>query len=215
FAFLGGLGGLAMGLACRLTNWPKQTTFSIVLLPLVLGYFETHAPLPEQVRSVERSVLIDAPAHTVWDHIHFTPQVDSQDVRRAWIYRIGAPLPLSGITSETGEGPVRTVRMTKDVRFEQAFLEWSPPHKARWAYRFSPESFPPGALDEHVVIGGHYFDMQEGSFTLTPRGDRTELTMSVRYRLSTQFNWYAAPIAGALLGNLEETVLDYYKRVSE
>jgi hypothetical protein len=38
---------------------------------------------------------------------------------------------------------------------------------------------------------------------------------ALRYRLSTRFNWYAAPLARALMGNLEETVLEFYRRHSE
>jgi hypothetical protein len=214
FAAIGVVGGLIMGLVCRLTNWPTHAVYGLAVLPLVFGFVETGAPLPNRFVAVERSVVIDAPPEVVWHHIHYTPHIDTKEAD-AWIYKIGAPLPQTGITAQADQGRVRTVTMTKGVRFEQQVVEWEENRHARWLYRFDAHSFPPGSLDEHVVIGGHYFDMQEGEFTLTPRGDATELSMRIRYRLSTQFNWYASPLARALMGNLEETVLEFYRRHSE
>jgi hypothetical protein len=37
----------------------------------------------------------------------------------------------------------------------------------------------------------------------------------MHYRVSTQFNWYVVPIADALFGNFEETILGFYRRRSE
>ena len=33
FAGVGAIGGLAMGIVCRVTNWPKQGLYSLALLP--------------------------------------------------------------------------------------------------------------------------------------------------------------------------------------
>jgi hypothetical protein len=70
-------------------------------------------------------------------------------------------------------------------------------------------------LDDHVRIGGHYFDLVDTSYELVPRGAGTELSIRMRYRVSTQFNWYAEPIARWLVGNFEETILAFYKRRGE
>lgn len=214
FVLMGLVGGLIMGAVCRLTHWPTHTVYSLALLPLVCGLLETDVALPTRIATVERSVVIEAAPDVVWRHIHYTPHIDAEEAD-AWIYRIGAPLPQTGITAPEGSARVRTVTMSKGVRFEQRLVEWDENRRARWRYRFDEHSFPPGSLDEHVVIGGHYFDMQEGEFTLTPRGNATLLSMRIRYRLSTQFNWYAGPLARALVGNLEETVLEFYRRHSE
>lgn len=214
FMMMGMVGGLIMGAVCRLTNWPTHTVYSLAMMPLVFGFLETDVALPTRIATVERSVVINAAPEVVWRHLNYTPHIDAKEAD-AWIYRIGAPLPQTGITDEAAQGRVRTVTMSKGVRFEQRVVEWEENRRARWLYRFDKNSFPPGSLDEHVVIGGHYFDMQEGEFTLTPQGEGTQLSMRIRYRLSTQFNWYAGPLARALMGNLEETVLEFYRRHSE
>jgi hypothetical protein len=138
-----------------------------------------------------------------------------EEVDRAWIYRIGVPVPKAGITQATPAGLVRKISMGKNIHFDQVVTEWQENNYVRWIYRFEEDSFPPYALDEHVVLGGHYFDVRDTSYTLTPHGQSTELKIRMQYRVSTQFNWYADPIARFLFGNFEEVILDFYRRRSE
>lgn len=204
-----------MGAICRATNWPRQTLYSFALLPLALGALDANAPLPRREAAVERTILINAQPAVIWAQILNARNIQSAEVDNAWLYRIGVPVPLAGVTEDTPEGPVRKVTMGKNIHFEQVLTEREEHRYLNWRYRFQPDSFPPYALDEHVVLGGHYFDIADTSYTLTPRGDLTELKVRMQYRVSTQFNWYANPMAKFLLGNLAEINLDYYRTRSE
>lgn len=215
FAALGSLGGLIMGVVCRVTNWPKQAIYSVGVLPLVLGSLETNLPLPERVGTVERTIMISATPGDVWQQIHNAHDIKSEEVRHAWVYRIGVPLPSAGVTQQTPAGLVRKITMGKGVHFDQVCTDWQENRYVRCTYRFYEDSFPPHALDDHVIIGGHYFDLRGTSYTLTPYGKLTELKIRVQYRVSTPFNWYADPLAQALLGNLHEVILAFYRHRSE
>ncbi len=171
--------------------------------------------LPEHIDVVERAVTIDATPDRVWQQIHNVRDIRPDEVSNAWIYRIGVPLPQAGVTQATAEGLVRKITMGKNIHFDQVVTGWEENRFVRWVYRVDEDSFPPYALDDHVVLGGHYFDVQDTSYTLTRRGDATELTIRIQYRVSTQFNWYAAPIAAYLFGNFEEVILDFYRQRSE
>lgn len=85
----------------------------------------------------------------------------------------------------------------------------------RWTYRFAPNSFPPGALDDHVRIGGSYFDVIDAEYTLVATRQGTQLLARMHYRVSTHWNWYARPIAEFMVRNFEETVLAFYARRAE
>ena len=103
--------------------------------------------------------------------------------------------------------------MGKSVHFEQVVSESRENRYVRWTYRFSEDSFPPHALDDHVIIGGHYFDVLDTAYTLTPSGpESTELNIRMSYRVSTQFNWYADAVARFLIGNFEDVILEFYRR---
>jgi hypothetical protein len=211
FMIFGAIGGLLMGAVCRLTTWAKHALFGLAVLPVILGSQPTLQP-PDHFETVQRTMRIAAPARAIWESINDTRSVDHQLIVGTWVYAIGVPKPMSGISQATATGRVRVVTLQKDAHFEQEFLEWQPYRHARWRYHFTPDSFPPGTLDEHVRIGGHYFDLLDGELQLRPQGASTEVTLRVRYRVSTEFNWYAAPLARLLMGNLEDSILDYYRK---
>lgn len=215
FALLGGLGGLLMGAICRRTNWPGTSLYSFAALPLVLGFLESGLPHPDSLSGVERHVHINASPSVVWRYLLNTGPIAPAEVEHGWIYRIGVPLPEIGVTEHSASGNIRHIRMGKGIHFDQVVAEEQPERYIRWTYRFAPDSVPPQALDDHVAIGGAYFDMLDTSYTLEPSGAGTNLRIRMHYRVSTQFNWYVVPIANALFGNFEETILGFYRRRSE
>ena len=215
FGVMGSLGGLAMGIVCRITNWPRPALYSFALLPLLFGAIEPQWPNPERISSTSRTLFIAAPAERVWHELNDAQDIRPNEVGDAWAYRIGVPMPVAGVTQDTPEGRVRKVQWQKDVHFDEIITEWQPLQRVKWRYRFSPDSFPAGALDDHVVIGGHYFDLRDSDYTLTPREGGTELRIDVSWRVSTRFNWYADRVAQFLLGDFSEHILRFYRARSE
>lgn len=215
FTMLGAIGGLIMGAICRATKWRSGAVYSIAALPLLVSIVPTSAIDNQRIGILERMIVIEASPEKIWQQIHNANDIRADEVGHAWMYRIGVPLPLAGTTHLTREGHVRKVTMGKSVHFEQVATEWQENRHVRWIYRFDETSFPPGALDDHVKIGGHYFDLLDTEYTLVPRTENaTELKITMRYRVSTQFNWYADRVAMALIGNFEEVILDFYRRRS-
>lgn len=215
FALLGSVGGVSMGLVCRLTHWPKRAMYSLASVPLLLGLVGNYLPTPDHFDSVQRSVVVNAPASVVWQHLNNTQQIDPAEFGGTWAARIGVPMPVSGKTERTAQGLVRKSHWQKAVHFDEPITHFEPERYLRWVYRFQPDSFPAGALDDHVLIGGHYFDLIDTSFTLSPVVGGTRLDIKAHYRVSTQFNFYAARVAQWLLNNLLATGLEFYKHRSE
>ncbi len=216
FALEGALGGLCMGLVCRMTNWPKQAMYSLAALPIILGLGGDYLPTPAEFSSVQRSVIVQATPAQIWAHLNRADNIRPEEFNASWASKIGVPMPISGITEELPNGErVRKSRWNKEVHFDEPIVDWQPERYLRWTFRFYPTSFPAHALDDHVVIGGHYFDLIDTSFTLKPVAGGTQLDIKAHYRVSTQFNFYADFVAQLLLGNMLETDLMFYKNRSE
>lgn len=216
FAVYGALGAALMGAICRATNWPaKPVVYSFAALPLLLATLQSAGPGAPYFGMEQRSVIIHADAQAVWRQLHDMRRIAASEVGHGWMYRIGVPVPESGVTRVTTDGLVRDVRMGKGIHFTQHAAQWETDRYVRWTYRFSADSFPPGALDDHVRIGGEYFDILDTEYLLTPAGaGKTMLTVRMHYRVSTQFNWYAKLLAKGLIGNFEEVALALYARRS-
>lgn len=131
-------------------------------------------------------------------------------------YMIGVPYPREAITQTAPDGSrVRKLRWAKDVSFDEPITAWEENCFVRWTYAFKPDSFPPGALDDHVLIGGKYFDLVDTAYRLTPEAGGTRLDIVVNYRVSTNFNWYAAWWGRVLVDDSAQAILHFYKHRGE
>jgi hypothetical protein len=210
FALYGALGALLMGALCRATNWPKPAACGFAVLPFVFAAIVPSGAAETWIGTSERTVLVQAAPPAVWHQLLHTSRIAPSELDRAWLYRIGVPLPESGLTRVVGSTLERDITMGKAIHFTQVATDWRANSYVKWQYRFGADSFPPKALDDHVRIGGKYFDLINTVYTLTPKGNATELTISMTYRVSTEFNWYAKRVAGLLFSNFEEVILDFY-----
>jgi hypothetical protein len=211
FTLIGGLTGLVMGAICRITNWPRPAIVSsFAILPLITGAFEHRIPLTAYERVQEREVFVAAAPAEVWRQLIDARAIRPDEVGDAWMYRIGVPLPLSGAGDSREGEHLRHITMGKGIHFDQVATEWRPGEAVTWGYRFSPDSFPAGALDDHVRIGGRYFDLGATRYTLRASRHGTWLKLRMQYRVSTSFNWYAGPVADLLVGNFADVILRFY-----
>lgn len=216
FAVAGGVSGLIVGAFCRLTGRPSRSVVGcFVLLPLLGGSVEHLIPNANRERAQTREILVAAPPEVVWREIMDVPDIRPDEVGGAWMYRIGVPMPLAARGETRGEEHLRHVAMDRGVRFDQVATTWLEPNVVVWRYRFDAASFPPGALDDHVRIGGEYFDIRTCTFTLTPTPGGTRLSLSTQYRVSTHFNWYAGWIGDFVVADFVETSLGLYARRAE
>lgn len=153
FALIGGLSGMAMGAVCRWTHWPRHTIYGFVSLPRLMGGLGQYLPVPQQVRSVSRALIVPATPGRIWQQLTVAEHIQSREIGSAWMYRIGVPLPLSAVTELADNRHVRHIVMGKGIHFDQIAADW----RVLWLYRLSRDSFAAGALDDHVRIGGRLF----------------------------------------------------------
>jgi hypothetical protein len=215
FLIQGSIGGLVMGICCRMMNRPVRTMQTIAVLPLLLALVEGQIKLPDDIRQVKQSIRIDAPPSVVWQHINFPLDIQPAEMKGGIAYLIGVPYPIEARTLDGRVGGIRHLKWQRGVAFDEKITEWEPQRKVAWTYHFGPDSFPPGSMDEHVVVGGKYFDLVDTSYTLTPLGQGTQLDVLVNYRVSTNFNWYSGLLAQGLIDNTASTILHFYKVRSE
>ncbi len=216
FAAYGALGALLMGVLCRTTDWPKQATYGFVALPLLLGATPSTTLEETSLRNVSQSIVVNASPAQVWQQLLNTPAIEPDEMQQGWMYRIGVPLPRNATTQSSDRELVRTIQMGKGIRFEQISSDWTPEKHVRWTYRFDANSFPKGALDDHVTIGGHYFDVLDTTYTIEALAQgKTRLSTNMSYRITTEFNWYANPVGDLLVENFEKVALAMYKKRAE
>lgn len=214
FMLMASLGGL-LALAALKTGAPRSTANAMLVLPLVLALAERAVPISDVVQRSTASVHVAAPPERIFALINNATAIEPGEIAGGWAWRIGVPLPIEGVTVEEDGQRVRKSVWQKGVHFDEPIVAWDANRHVRWRYRFDADSFPPGALDEHVRIGGEYFDLVDTAYTLVPEGDGTRLTIDIGYRISTRFNAYAARIGRFLIDDAADTLLAFYRRRAE
>jgi len=215
FLIASSVGGLIMfGVLVMITPVPKVLSVAL-LVPLLLGYGERDLVTADSIRQSDESIHIDAAPDAIWRLINGARAITPAEMDRGLAWRIGVPYPMEAVTVDTPQGRVRKLRWQRGVHFDEPIVAWDENRFIQWHYRFAADSIPAGALDDHVRIGGQYFDLLDTSYRLDPEAGGTRLSINVTYRVSTHFNWYAGGLARVLVDDSARTILDFYKRRSE
>lgn len=204
-------GALLMRSVCNYLWQPTKKIYSLALLPFLLLYFlPQHAS--DHFGTVEREMIIYAPQTEVFRAIHQIGQIKAEEVPKSFIFTMGFPKPIFGKTEQKAEGIVRTIEWERGVKFEEKVLANYPPYLLSWDYTFNKDSFPKGSLDDHVEIGGQYFDLLKTDYQLEKIDDQTtKLILTIDYRVSTEFNWYSKVWIDYVLAEFSDVVMTIHK----
>jgi uncharacterized protein YndB with AHSA1/START domain len=204
------LGGLIIGLFQRyLYNKHTRTTvYCLAALPLLLAMVEAKLTQPLQTRTVDTSIVIQAPLSIVWQNIERVRAIDPSELRRSWSNTIGFPRPVEATLSHEGIGGVRNASFEHGLDFTETITEWVPNQRIVFTIKADTANIPRTTLDEHVTVGGRFFDVLTGEYDLhsLPNGDIL-LHLSSRERLSTDFNIYAAMWSDAVMRDMQSNIL--------
>lgn len=124
----------------------------------------------------------------VWDNIKSVRAIQPTELPGSWVGRIGFPRPVAATLSQESIGGVRQASFTGGLVFTETVNLWQPQKDLRFSIHANTDSIPPTTLDEHVTIGGAYFDVLDGEFRLEQRHDGVLLHLSSHERLSTHLN---------------------------
>jgi hypothetical protein len=143
-------------------------------------------------------------------------EISSDELPLSLSHLIGVPKPLEGVNQEDGAKEIRYSLWERGVNFKAEVTESIPNKYIKWNYIFDENSFPKGSMDDHVAIGGRYFDLFDTSFTLKPMNEnQTKLTITANYRINSAINFYAIPASRVLGVDFVQTILGLYKHRSE
>ncbi len=178
------------------------------LLPLCTAPLERLVPAHPSLRSVETRITVAAPPARVWREVVAVPAIQPEERQPALFTGMGFPRPISATLSHPGVGGVRLARFEGGVLFVETITDWDPERLIRFTIVPETDSIPVTTLDQHVVVGGPYFDVLTGRYTLAPDGaGGTVLTLTSELRVATPFNFYAGPWADLIMRSIQRNIL--------
>jgi hypothetical protein len=217
YAPLASVGGLVTFLVLKATQ-KKQVHSSVVasllLLPVASAWVESQLELPRAHEQVNTQIEIAAPPSIIWQEIiRVRPITEPLD---GFFYKMGFPKPVEATLSHEGVGGVRRASFERGLTFTETVDVWVPEQQLSFSIASAPDSVPPTTLDEHVVVGGRYFDVLRGTYRIGPGpGGGSILYLSSDIRISTRFNFYAGLWGRFLMHDIQSTILQVLKARAE
>lgn len=210
------LGGIFMGGCLHFAKSNTKPLLSIAFLPYLILFSEGSLSLKEETIQISESVVVEASPNQIWNEIMSAKEIQSEELPLSITHLIGVPKPLEGLNRITDGVEVRYSLWERGVNFKAVVKESIKDKYIKWEYSFDEKSFPKGSMDDHIAIGGKYFDLHNTSFTLTPlEEDKTKLTIHANYRINSAINFYAIPISKFLGVDFVKAILGLYKNRSE
>lgn len=214
FSAIGGLMGRGLRTLARSRRMYASGIATMLVLPYAAAPLEGRLPLPDARRTVVARVVIHADAATVWANVVRPTGIRPEENQTRLAHRIGFPHPVSATLSQEGLGGSRYAIFERGVMLRETVTEWVP--ERRMAFTIDPANIPSKALDEHVTVGGPFFDVIDGSYELVPLdAGRVELRLTTTHRLSTHFNLYAGFWTDLLMRQIQENLLHVVRTRSE
>jgi hypothetical protein len=211
------LGGLVAGYLVKPAR-PQMATISmliVAMLPFCVGRVE-HRLGGLETRSVESEIVIQAPAEAVWQNIERVPTIDAKELPISWNRSIGFPSPVEASLDHEGLGGVRHATFSGGVLFIETVDVWQPLKRLGFSIHADSDHISSKTLDEHVKVGGAYFDVLHGEYILEPRAQGgVRLRLVSRHRLSTDFNWYARLWSDAVMRDVQKSILQVVRKRCE
>lgn len=206
------LGGLVAHLGYRNSGRrPPPATMLVIFLPFMVKPLE---PQSTSMRVVGNVIDINASAETVWKNIAQVPAIADDEHGFAWSHVIGFPRPIAATIDKQGVGAVRHATFERNVAFIERVTVWDEPRDL--AFDIDVGHIPAEGLDEHVTVGGPYFDVLEGSYHIEERDNGIiRLHLASTHRLSTAFNLYAHLWTDFIMSDTQRHILEVIKRRSE
>ena len=169
------VGGVLGGVLARMFRVRQGTVACLAMMPFIFAPLETLLSPPVQTREVKTEIAIHAPASVVWRNIERVKPIASGEMKDSWAQQIGFPRPVEATLSYEGVGGVRHARFERGLLFLETVNKWEPEKILAFSIRADSSHIPSTTLDEHVTIGGRYFDVLDGQYRLEPSRDGTIL----------------------------------------
>jgi hypothetical protein len=216
FLVLGTTGAFIFRLI-KLKNASNGTKLHISLfIPLLILGVESNFKATDQIHTISTKIEINADKANIWENVKNVKNIQADEIETHFVHLIGIPKPINGELDKEAIGGIRHITWEKGIKFEEKITSWEDKIGFTYDIQVDSSSIPPKTLDEHVMIGGKYFDVIKGSYKIEEIDTmKCIVTLTCTYRVTTNLNLYSKLWANFILNDFNEMILEVVKKRSE
>ena len=213
FIVLGSLGAFIYQIAKLKSKGDNSKKLYLSLtLPLLILLVESTVTPKDYFGTVSTTVVMNTTKENVWENIKNVKQINTDEIQPHFIHKIGIPKPLNGELNHEGVGGIRSITWEKELHFKEVITQWDEGNGFNYDIVVNPNDIPPTTLDEHVMVGGKYFDAVRGSYSIQSIDEHTQaVTLTSTYRITTTLNFYGKFWTDFIFEDFHEMILEVIK----
>ncbi|HXB93015.1 MAG TPA: hypothetical protein VNU72_12025 [Puia sp.] len=210
FLLFSSLGGVLAGyFKLRRHRRSNRLPLSLLfLLPFVARPLENLiSHIPGRYEAYTYTDIYSSP-ETIWSNVVRVREIPEAEDHGSLTRFLGFPRPIRAELDYAGVGGRRQAIFSKGLVFEEVVKEYEDQKRMLFSIRADPHAIPPTTMDEHVVIGGDYFDVLDGMYRLEKLGEgHFRLHLYSHFMVRTSFNFYAGWWAGLIMKDIQNNIL--------
>lgn len=216
FLIAASIGGFIGGYLKSKKRNDKLNISLFVLLPFFISPIESLIGSIPGTYEAYTYIDINAPAERIWNNVTRVKEIPETEDKGYLNNFLGFPRPVKAELNYNGVGAHREAIFTNGLIFHEDVTEYIENKKMTFTIKAFPYEIPSTTLDEHVVIGGNYFDVLNGTYEIEklPNG-KNRLHLYSHFKVKTTFNFYAGWWAKLIMKDIQNNILQIEKKRSE
>lgn len=218
FLIFGSIGGIFAGLfKLKKNKTGENINVSVfILLPFLMGPIESSIPLHPEIFTTNTSIIINSNARKIWQNVTSVKEIKQKDDTSRLVSLLGFPKPIKAELDTLAVGGFRKAIFEKGLVFNETVTEYQDLKLMKFNIKANTYEIPSTTLDEHILIGGEYFDMLNGTYELKKISkDKYKLILYSNFSMKTTFNSYAGIWGTWIMKDIQNNILKVIKKRSE
>lgn len=198
-------------------NKSKNTYVTLALfIPILLSPIEKSIKTSAKTFRAYTYIDIESTPEKIWNQVTRVSEIAEQDDSGWFTNALGFPRPLSAELNYEGVGAYRKAIFTNGLQFHETVTTYDHQKKMTFTIQANPHEIPSTTLDEHIVVGGTYFDVLNGTYELEKLSSgKYRLHLYSHFILNTTFNNYAGIWATWIMKDIQNNILKIEKKRAE
>ncbi|MEO6454291.1 MAG: SRPBCC family protein [Ginsengibacter sp.] len=216
FLLAASIGGLIGGYF-KLKKRDNNLYISVLtILPLLVSPIENYIGANSTPYKAYTYIDINAPTEKVWNNVVRVREI-KEERSQGWLTKLlNFPRPVKAELNFEGVGAYREAIFSNGLVFHETVTEYIDNKKMSFTIKALPHEIPLTTMDEHLVVGGRYFDVLNGTYELEMLDDKTcRLHLWSTFKLTTTFNFYASWWANNIMKDIQNSILKIEKERAE
>jgi hypothetical protein len=187
------LGTLAGGvLYVIFLRWQQQNnTLNIVTLPICAILLLGANHVPPKTYTISNDIMIDASPKVVFNMLKTIPEISPDEIPTRASHLLGIPKPTAATWVQDENGIVRHSYWGDDVHFREKITTVEENKRIEWDFSFPDGWVAEGIQDPHITVGGRYFDILSGEYSLENINGKTRLSLTTQTYDNSGLGLYA------------------------